>query len=559
MTPRQQRLLLALLAIGYLWLFPWADRLHNPNEMVRVYSVRAIAEFGTYAIGRRDLRNGVAVDSGPLVDQWGYVNDKALACDDPKAERPSCAGWLYAAKAPGLNQLGSVPHGLLDRGWRLATGHGPPKAAIVWWLRLWLAALPSIVGFWWLAGHLARTMRRPALGAVVVLAAAFGSLSLTYGQMFAGHQPAGMALLLAYGAVAGVTPEYAARRRLLCAGLGVGLATIIEFTAAPAGALLLAWLWLKRRRLADLPWVALGGLGPALLLAHFNWKAFGAPWRLPYGYVENPGFVQDMAPGFFGIHLPNAEKTVGSLFSPFTGLYFWAPWMALAWMGLLGARKLARHGESDPWHDTRGTAKVVWAICLYFLFFQCTHSLWRGGWVVGPRYITAMVPFAALAVAYGGDALQRAWAQIYDAVVGASAATAIAVTGAATAVCQGFPMEVFNPLPEVVTPLLRLGWVWSSPLYWAGLPARAAAVPWFLALAVAIGWALWAAARGSMRQPTPARARAALALAIASVAAAGVVVLWSVPSRRPAADQRETVVFLTETWWPLPLRGATAP
>ncbi len=559
MTPRQQRLLLALLAVGYLWLFPWAERLHNPNEMVRVYSVRAIAEHGTYAIGRRDLRDGRAVDSGPLVQEWGYVNDKALACDDPTADRPNCDGWLYAAKAPGLNQLGAAPHFLLDRIWKAVTGHGPPKAAILWWLRLWLAALPSIVGFWWLAGHLSRTLRRPALGVVVTLAAAFGSLSLTYGQMFAGHQPAGMALLLAYGAVAGATQDYASRRRLLCVGLGVGLATLIEFTAAPAGAILLGWLWLKRRRWTDLPWVVLGGLGPALLLAHFNWKAFGAPWRLPYGFVENPGFVQDMAPGFFGIHLPNAEKTLGSLFSPFTGLYFWAPWTALAWLGLLGARKAVRHGEAGHWQDARGNATVAWAICLYFLFFQCTHSLWRGGWVVGPRYITAMVPFAALAVAFGGDALRKRAARGYDAVVGATAVTAIAVTGAATAVCQGFPTEVYNPLPEVVAPLLRLGWTWSSPLYWAGTTALVGALPWFAAVTLAGCWAAWASTAGDGRHPAAVGRRTALAMGVAAVAAVGVFGLWSVPARRSPAERRETVQFLTETWWPLPLRGASGP
>ena len=556
MPTAHKRLLLALLAIGYLWLFPWAEKLHNPNEMVRVYSVRAIAEYGTYAIGRRSVTlSGNVIDSGPLVQEWGYVNDKAICCDDPTAVKPHCTGNLFAAKAPGLNQLGAVPHFVLDRLWKKATGHGPPKAVLLWWLRLWLAMLPSIVGFWWLANHLTATLRRPQVGLAVVLAAAFGSLALTYGQMFAGHQPAAMALVLAYGAIAGTTREYASKMRLFVAGLGVGLATLIEFTAAPAGLILLVWLLLRRQRVADLPWIVLGGLGPALLLAHFDYKAFGAPWRLPYGYVENAGFVQDMAPGFFGIHLPTVEKTAGSLLSPYTGLYFWAPWTALAWLGLLAVKRTVANGEASLWTDQRGNGLVAWGICLYFLFFQCTHSLWRGGWVVGPRYVTAMVPFAALAVAYFGDRLVGRRAVVFDLGLAVSAATAIVVTGAATAVCQGFPLEVYNPLSEVVGPLLRNGWTWSSPLYWLGMAALPAAVPWAIALAIAALWAIVSLQPAALRgRGWPMRAVGVTGVAL--VVAVAVCGLWSVPSRRTPEERMETVKFLSETWFPQPVRGA---
>ncbi len=558
--PASTRLLLVMLTVGYAWLFPWSEQINNPNEMVRVYMSRAIAETGSYAIGRREVGpDGQVRDRGLVYDQWGYVNDKALTCDDPKAERPNCNGLLYAGKAPGLSQIGAVPLWLQLRAWSLLGQGAPSKAAMVWWLRLWCAVLPSIAGLYWLARYLPRRLNQPQIGWAAVLAAAFGSLSLTYGQMFAGHQLSGLALLLGFAAVqrAGSTGNGG---WLAVAGLGIAAAPWIEFPAGPAAILLLGWTVARRHSLRDLGWLALGAAAPVLLLAHFNWRSFGAPWKLPYGVLENPDFVRDIAPGVFGLHLPNAEKMAGSLLSPFTGLYFWAPWVALAWLGLVAVRR-HRHelpGEAAAgqfWFSRRAEALVAWSVVAYFVFFQCSHSLWRGGWVLGPRYITALVPFAAIAVAHGLDAL-RGWpSRIGQGLLAISGAVAIAVTGAATAVSQGFPFEVYNPLREVVGPLLSHGWVWSSPLYWLGVPIAVAAVPWFAVLLLAIIWHIW-----SLTAPAGSSGgrnrRAALTAGGMLLAAAWVASLWAIPPQRNEASLAETNTFLTRTWWPSAPKGA---
>ena len=91
------RWILGLCIFGYLWLFPYSEPLNNPNEMVRVYAVRAIVEARTYAIGTRDATG----DHGLPTDQWGYVNDKAMKCSDG-GKPPDCKGKLYQAKAPGV-------------------------------------------------------------------------------------------------------------------------------------------------------------------------------------------------------------------------------------------------------------------------------------------------------------------------------------------------------------------------------------------------------------------------------------------------------------------------
>ncbi len=93
--------LFLLLAVAYGWLFVFFPKINNPNELVRIYAARALVEEHTWSIGRR-TRLG---DAGAVYTSWGYVNDKALVCDDPALKPPACEGRLFAAKAPGPTAL----------------------------------------------------------------------------------------------------------------------------------------------------------------------------------------------------------------------------------------------------------------------------------------------------------------------------------------------------------------------------------------------------------------------------------------------------------------------
>src|SRR5205814_5974608 len=155
------------------------------------------------------------------------------------------------------------------------------------------------------------------------------------------------------------------------------------------------------------------------------------------------------APGFMGISAPSWERVYGSLFAPWLGLFFWAPWTALA---LLAPRWLRRFDL------------VPFAVIVYYVLFQITQALWRSGWTVGPRYITPVVPFAAMSVALAVREAPR----LLPFLRGLAAA-ALAATGLASAVCQGFPLEVVNPLREVVWPLLAHRYVPRNLLQQIGI------------------------------------------------------------------------------------------
>jgi len=529
--------LLALLLVASGWLFVYFDKLNNPNELVRVYMARALAEHGTYAIGMRERRSGGFRDTGPVYDQWGYVNDKALVCDEPGARPPDCAGRLYAAKAPGPSFL-AVP---VLAALKLVLRREPTRTEDVFALRWVLCIVPTAV-FWIAMRRFLLRSGVPAAAALAcVLAAALGSLSFTYGQMFAGHQLAALGLGTAFLAAfwpSTSSPTSTSTRRALLFGFAAAFAVCAEYPSLPA-VLLLGLGWLRSRRATPraIALALVGAAPPLLLLAHFHTVAFGAPWATAYSHIENPGFIRDMGPGFLAFSLPGWERVHGSLFAPYLGLFFWSPWTALA---LASAPLLVRRAQP--------AGLTALAVVAYYLVFQILQSLWRSGWVIGPRYITPMVPFAAAAAGLAIAGLResaRPWAL---ALLGGAAAASVAATGLASTVCQGFPLEVYNPLVEVVAPLIARGYVPRNLLQLAGVPGLWSALPCYAALALGATLLLTAPLRLDPRSRGPRW----LALALAALL---VLAQWTATSG-DSPSHRGAVRFLASIWEPDPPPGA---
>jgi len=78
----RRAVLFGILALGYLYVFPYQDRTNNPNENVRFFMTAAIVDDHTFAIDH-------------VRQQWGWVNDAAVY-----------GGHAYSVKAPGTSYLG---------------------------------------------------------------------------------------------------------------------------------------------------------------------------------------------------------------------------------------------------------------------------------------------------------------------------------------------------------------------------------------------------------------------------------------------------------------------
>jgi hypothetical protein len=561
-----EAVLALILLVVYGWAFPFFPGLNNPNELVRIYMARAMAEHRTYVIGLRTrTADGQLQDHGPVYDAWGYVNDKALVCNDPRESPPLCAGRLYSAKAPGAS-LAAVPVvAALDFAFRTFTGHDPSKDAYVLTLRWVLSILPSVLA-WLLIRRFLLAMAVPtAVADVALLAGALGSASLTYGQMFAGHQLSGLGLLLAFlpafwpwsPSTAGATDGSPARTteevRALLVGLGAALASTAEYPAAPAAAIVVAgWILARRPSRSALVWALAGALPSLALTVRFHTLAFGAPWHTAYRALENPTFVQDLGTGPLGFSWPSWERISGSLFSPRLGLFFWAPWILLVLLAADGLfRAAARARAADDGQHGAGireavnAGRVACAVIGYYLVFQLFHSLWRSGWTVGPRYITPVGPFAAIAIALSFRVAGRSLRRITLPCFAGAGAAAIVATGLTSLVCQGFPPETAQPLVEVVGPLLRHGYVARNPLQGLGVPGVWSALPTLLGLALAVFLCLRAAGRGVSG---PVRLTLAVFLVLVGIQ-------WTWPRGIDPAGE-EVAAYLADHWTPLPPPGA---
>ena len=575
-----------LLLIAYGWLFVFFPGINNPNELVRLYMARAIAERSTYAIGQRDRTpSGRIYESGPLLAEWGYVNDKALACRDAGERPPYCTGTLYPAKAPGTSFLevpvvagvNAISAGALHR--------HPTKDEYVFWTRWLVVILPTVIFWLWLRRFLLALQVDPAIALTTVLAGALGSLSLTYGQQAAGHQLS--SLFLGGALLAALWPK---RSRPALLGFCLGAAVCSEYQAAPAGALIgLAWLLTARPPLRAVLQAALGAAPPLGLLFHFHAAAFGSIFRTPYSAVENPGFVQDLSPGWMGISLLSGERAWGSLISPTLGLFFWAPWTLLAlpaglllWRGArarsvdpstiasatiasstVASSRVAAPARHPDWQGrlrarlgAEGPALVSFAVVAYYLLFQLNNSLWRSGWTVGPRYLTPLVPFAVVAIARWLQRLEPGARPLGLGLLAGAGTAGIAATGLASAVCQGFPPEAYNPLREIVLPLLAHGFLPRNPLQWLGVPGLWSGLPYFAALALAIAASLRApllleAAPGL---DAPLRRRG---VAIGCAVAAALLLAQWTSHAGETPEGPKGAAFLASQWVPRLPPGAT--
>lgn len=541
--------ILSALTVAMLWLFPYWPRINNPNENVRMYMTRALVDHGTMAIGVRTRVKGRNQDGGSVYEELGYVNDKALTCEDPSLKPPNCSGLLYSAKAPGTSYLG-VPVYAAAKAAYSAAGKPLSKDATIWWLRLGAVVLPSIAFLWLFYAFLGRFVSEEPgrwIRDVTTIGLGLGTMHLTYGMMFAGHVLASAALFGAFALISTARDPAARSRLLRFAGAGflVAASVAFEYPTLLMTLPVLIFALVARPGLKGVLAFGAGGLPPFIGVAAFHHVAFGAIHKTPYTTLENVGFVRDIAPGFMGLHEPTLEAFWGSFFVPFNGMFFFSPWMALVLPAAAFAIARAvnvRRGRAAPDSARAELAVALWVVLLYTIFITC-HSLWRGGWTLGPRYIVGFVPFAAFAIAVAASRLVSRAPRAVAILLGGSVAASVFVTFTCSLVSQGFPFEFFNPFVEVALPLVRDGWVARNAGNFLGLHGLASIAP-LLALVGALVLLVLIVGPAA-----PALSRASRA-AVAALLATAIVVGLTLPEQPWTKERAKMVRWLQDRWVP---------
>ena len=472
----QRWLLSAAIAFAYLYSFPYFAPIRSANELPRVYLTMAMVEEGTFAIDTGVARFGSTVDVSPS------------------------KGHFYSNKAPGSSML-AIPGYMVLKGVTAIGGRSPSLAESVWVARITTGVIPTLLFLLLLWRFLGRFGGSESSRRTAIVAYALGSMAMTYSLLFIAHQLSAVCIGTALIIITWVIEDGLDRRWLLAAGAAAGAAVLCDYQAAFAGIPLAVWLTHntlsgKSRDVRALALAALGAAIPIAILLIYHWQAFGHPLRT--GYHASETFAHFHQRGFLGLDKFRPEAFFGSTFAPDNGLFFLSPFLLLSFVGW---RLLLKRGQN------MALAIVCASTIVIYIAFISSIAFWRGGWQMGPRYITVMLPAAMVLVTYALVVTEKQWWTRGLAL--ATVLVAVVIYSLSCAQFPHFPEKFKNPFFELTLPLYRDGYAPYS-LGWAlGLRGLAAHIPYF----VAIGAALWLSI-----QPSKTKWRAPLlAVAVAAV------------------------------------------
>jgi len=402
---------LGLVLLAHLVIVPWYPNLHSANELSRLYTA--------YALLQGD------VEIGPFLARHGDINDKSRVADS----------W-FSDKPPGT-ALVALPALALRR----ALGGAEDPASDLRLARLAVGVLPTFLLLLGLRREMAAMEVPPPARALALATYGLGTLALPYTVLFYGHQ---LVAVLVFGITLLLTrPGPLSLPGAVAVGFLAALSIATEYQSAvyllPLAVFFLARVRPLPSRLAA---ALAGALPPLVALGLYHDAAFGAPWRTGYSFVANPFFASVHAQGFMGIRTPRWVPFAGSLFAPSKGLLFWTPVAAL---GLAGTWTYARRSP---------VPLALLRLCQVLLpiLFVSSMVYWDGGWTVGQRHLTPLVP---LLVTPGAMLATRArWA---GALAPGLAVISVMMTGTATVVFPHLPETFPNPFHDLVVPLAREG------------------------------------------------------------------------------------------------------
>jgi len=443
--------------LAYLYCFPYFQGMQSANELPRIYLTVSMAEEGNFTIDK-----GVA--------HWGGTADVS----------PS-AGHYYSNKAPGSSML-AIPAYMLLKGVKSASsGQEPTLAEMTWVFRVATGIIPTLLFLALLWNFLSRFAPSPESRRLVIFGYALGSMAMTYSTLFISHQLAAVCIGSAYIISTWVIEEGLDRRWLWAVGLLAGAAPLVDYQAAFAGVpiavyILFHLLGKQRKDAMALLYAICGAAIPIAVLLYYHNAAFSGPFKTGYGASKS--FAHFHQQGFLGMDTLRLEAFVGSTIASDNGLLIFCPMLLLAFPGWY---LLAKRGRW--WHFG-----ITLSVAVIYMTFISSINFWRGGWQLGPRYITAMLPFLLVPIATTVTWAERRWKA--RAVVVGLIGVGVVVYSLSNAVFPHFPEKFANPLYGLVFRLLGDGHTAYNAGWLVGARGLSSLIPYFF---LVVGLGVWTA------------------------------------------------------------------
>jgi len=314
-------------------------------------------------------------------------------------------GHYYSEKAPGLVFL-AVPFALTARPALQIAGVDPesPKGliALSYIASASTVALPTALAavcLFFLGLRFGSGLNSAAFGSVVLC---LGTPIWAYASLFWAHALVGACLVFAFACALKLDDVHSERGTFywaLAVGLAAGWATVTEYPATPASAMLaflaLAQAWPRglAARWRAIAGVSVGaGICLAVLLSYLH-AAFGS-FRPSYAYYDPNSFSFMQQQGYMGLTYPHPDRVLKLLFGCSRGLFFASPVLLAAPFGLRWLWKQRAN---------RTAALVAAGIVLYYFLFNASFYWWKAGKTFGPRYAGASLPLLCLGLAAAWD------------------------------------------------------------------------------------------------------------------------------------------------------------
>jgi hypothetical protein len=366
-------------------------------------------------------------------------------------------GHYYSDKAPGLVFL-AVPFALAARPALRMLGTDPEsprgEIALSYVVSAAAVALPTALAGVCLFFLGLRFGGGRSGAALATLVLCLGTPMWAYASLFWAHALVGACLIFAFAAALKLRESKNGRGDFLwglAVGLAAGWATVTEYPAAPASAILAglalsqAWSRGTAARWRMVLGVGLGGGLCVMVLLAYLYAAFGT-FRPSYSYYDANSFSFMQQQGYLGLTYPHPDRLLKILFGCSRGLFFASPVLVAAPLGLWWLWKEKVY---------RAMAAAAVAIVAYYFLFNASFYWWKAGVSFGPRYAGASIPFLCLG-------LPVAWARatpVWRQALIAAALCSVLVTLMVVATTSQLSMQDRCPLVHSVWPAFWSGQV----------------------------------------------------------------------------------------------------
>jgi hypothetical protein len=381
------------------------DRSQNDNITSRAAMVAALVEEGTLHI---DVYHDL-------------TDDKALV-----------NGHHYSEKAP-LPALIMVPFWWLLTALDLAVPSGPGSLSpdLLGWSGFLTGTVPFALIMLLVWSQL-RDQPTPLSPTWMASLPFLGSFLFMYSGSFHGHLLAALLVLCAW------RKRNASRHAAASAFIAAAVLCEYSLFLFP-----LVWIMqdLARRRWGAVRSMVLGASPFVLLLLVMNAAITGSPFALPYSHVVENADDERL----LGLATPELNALRGLLFSTYRGLFVHAP------VAVLCAGAVLMRMFRTPWR--RLLLHPVLLPSLLLVLLISSHSMWWGGWAMGPRHLSSV---AVLLLAGGLPLLPRTETMGW-LLLATSAAGLVLTVAAKSTLGYALPTGVDPPFTELILPAFRSG------------------------------------------------------------------------------------------------------